>query len=60
MVSRKQVIIWMIQAFIPPDLEVVDWGPNGAVVIDRRLQETIREDQGWRGSGNRDQRGINP
>jgi hypothetical protein len=38
-VSRKQVIIWMIQAFHPPDLEVVDRGPNGAVVVSRNLRK---------------------
>ena len=41
--SRKQAIIWVIQALTPTHLEVADWGPKGAVLIDRRTQEATRE-----------------
>lgn len=41
--SLKTIIIWTIQSWLPSDLEVVDYGPNGAVVIDRRIAEALRD-----------------
>jgi hypothetical protein len=43
MLGTKAIVIRMIQAFLNPDLEVVGYGPNGAVLIDRRLAEAPRE-----------------
>jgi hypothetical protein len=43
MSGPKEIAIWMIRAFITPDLEVAGYGPNGGMVIDLRLAEALRE-----------------
>lgn len=45
MFSPKQVIIRIIQELFPANLVVVDWGPKGAVLIDRELLEKLRENR---------------
>jgi hypothetical protein len=39
--NAKDIINRLLQSLAPVDLEVIGWGPKGAVVIDRKLLKAL-------------------